>query len=108
MGAFKFYNQYAMKTRDGEKYLERYEDRIAFMSLYLGQGDEELALNIAREHITQRIQAATPTFINAGKKSRGEMVSCFLIDINDEMNSIGRSINSALQLSKLGGGVGEV
>ena len=106
MGAFKFYNQYAMKTRDGEKYLERYEDRIAFMSLYLGQGDEELALNIAREHITQRIQAATPTFINAGKKSRGEMVSCFLIDINDEMNSIGRSINSALQLSKLGGGVG--
>lgn len=106
MGAFKFYNQYAMKTRDGEKYLERYEDRIAFMSLYLGQGDEELALNIAREHITQRIQSATPTFINAGKKARGEMVSCFLIDINDEMNSIGRSINSALQLSKLGGGVG--
>lgn len=106
MGAFKFYNQYAMKTRDGEKYLERYEDRIAFMSLYLGQGDEELALNIAKEHINQRIQSATPTFINAGKKSRGEMVSCFLIDINDEMNSIGRSINSALQLSKLGGGVG--
>ena len=106
MGAFKFYNQYAMKTRDGKKYLERYEDRIAFMSLYLGQGDEELALNIAKEHINQRIQSATPTFINAGKKSRGEMVSCFLIDINDEMNSIGRSINSALQLSKLGGGVG--
>lgn len=106
MGAFKFYNQYAMKTRDGEKYLERYEDRIAFMSLYLGQGDEELASNIAKEHITQRIQSATPTFINAGKKSRGEMVSCFLIDINDEMTSIGRSINSSLQLSKLGGGVG--
>lgn len=106
MGAFKFYNQYALKTRDGERYLERYEDRIAFMSLYLAQGDEELALSIAEEHIEQRIQAATPTFLNAGKSARGEMVSCFLLDINDEMNSIGRAINSSLQLSKLGGGVG--
>lgn len=106
MGAFKFYNQYALKTRDGERYLERYEDRIAFMALYLAQGDEELALNIAEEHITHRLQMATPTFLNAGKKARGEMVSCFLVDIQDNMESIGRTVNSALQLSKRGGGVG--
>lgn len=106
MGAFKFYNQYALKTKDGERYLERYEDRIAFMALYLAQGDYKLAHNIAKEHISQRLQMATPTFLNAGKMSRGEMVSCFLLDLDDSMLSIGRGINSALQLSKNGGGVG--
>ena len=50
-----------------------------------------------------RFQPATPTFLNAGKKQRGEPVSCFLLRIEDNMESIGRSINSALQLSKLGG-----
>jgi len=50
-------------------------------------------------------QPATPTFLNAGKKQRGELVSCFLLRIEDNMESIGRAINSALQLSKRGGGV---
>lgn len=106
MGAFKFYNQYALKTRNGERYLERYEDRIAFMALYLAEGDEKLAWQIAEEHINQRLQMATPTFLNSGKKARGELVSCFLVDIQDNMESIGRTVNSALQLSKRGGGVG--
>ena len=34
------------------------------------------------------------------------MVSCFLIDLDDSMLSIGRGVNSALQLSRFGGGVG--
>ena len=58
------------------------------------------------ELIAQRYQPATPTFLNAGKKRRGEMVSCFLIDVQDSMLSIGRAVNSALQLSRIGGGVG--
>lgn len=106
MGAYKFYTQYALKTNDGQKYLERYEDRIAFNALFLGDGDKQLALAIADEMIHQRYQPATPTFLNAGKKRRGEFVSCFLLDVNDSMLSIGRNINSALQLSRLGGGVG--
>ncbi|WP_277631091.1 class 1b ribonucleoside-diphosphate reductase subunit alpha [Atopococcus tabaci] len=106
MGAYKFYTQYAMKTNDGTKYLERYEDRIAFNALFLGNGDKQLALDIAEELISQRYQPATPTFLNAGKKRRGELVSCFLIDLDDSMLSIGRGVNSALQLSRKGGGVG--
>lgn len=106
MGAYKFYNQYALKTNDGRKFLERYEDRIGFVALYLANGDENLAWNIAKEHIEQRLQLATPTFLNAGKQARGELVSCFLLDVQDNMEAIGRSINSALQLSKRGGGVG--
>lgn len=106
MGAYKFYTQYALKTNDGKKYLERFEDRIAFNALFLGDGDKDLAMDIAQEMIHQRYQPATPTFLNAGKKRRGEFVSCFLLDVDDSMLSIGRNINSALQLSRLGGGVG--
>ncbi|KGA96930.1 ribonucleotide-diphosphate reductase subunit alpha [Alkalihalobacillus alcalophilus ATCC 27647 = CGMCC 1.3604] len=106
MGAYKFYSQYAMKTDDGQRFLERYEDRLAFNALSIADGDEQLALDLAEELINQRYQPATPTFLNIGKKRSGEMVSCFLLTVSDDMNSIGRSINSALQLSKLGGGVG--
>lgn len=106
MGAYKFYTQYALRTNDGENYLETYEDRILYNALYLANGDAELAWNIADEMIHQRYQPATPTFLNAGRKRRGEFVSCFLIQATDDMNSIGRAINSALQLSRIGGGVG--
>lgn len=106
MGAYKFYEQYAMRSDDGQYILERYEDRIAFNALAMGDGNEERALDTAEELITQRYQPATPTFLNIGKKRAGEMVSCFLLDIADDMNSIGRVINSALQLSKIGGGIG--
>lgn len=106
MSAYKFYNQYAMKTNDGSKYLETFEDRVSFNALYFANGDEELAWNLADELINQRYQPATPSFLNAGRARRGEFISCFLLDVTDDMNSIGRSINSALQLSKLGGGVG--
>ena len=106
MGAYKFYTQYAMKTNDGSRFLERFEDRLAFTALYLAKGDEELAWNLAEEMIEQRLTMATPTLLNSGKKSRGELVSCFLLSVEDNMESIGRAINSSLQLSKRGGGVG--
>lgn len=106
MAAYKFYSQYALKSNDGTQYLERYEDRVAFNALYFAEGNEQLALDIADEMIHQRYQPATPSFLNAGRKRRGELVSCFLLQVTDDMNSIGRSINSALQLSRIGGGVG--
>lgn len=106
MAAYKFYSQYALKTNDGNQYLESYEDRVAFNALYFANGDEKLAMQLADEMIHQRYQPATPSFLNAGRKRRGELVSCFLVQVTDDMNSIGRSINSALQLSRIGGGVG--
>lgn len=106
MAAYKFYNQYAMKTNDGEFYLENFEERVLFNALYFADGNEQLATQLADEMIHQRYQPATPSFLNAGRKRRGEFVSCFLIQITDDMNSIGRGVNSALQLSRIGGGVG--
>ncbi|PDS28037.1 class 1b ribonucleoside-diphosphate reductase subunit alpha [Rhizobium phaseoli] len=105
LGAFKYYTSYTLKTFDGKRYLERYEDRICMVALTLARGDEALARDMVDEIISGRFQPATPTFLNAGKKQRGELVSCFLLRVEDNMESIGRSINSALQLSKRGGGV---
>ena len=105
VGAYKFYTQYALKTFDGERYLERFEDRVVMTSLMLAGGDERLAKDLVEEIITGRFQPATPTFLNAGRKQRGEYVSCFLLRIEDNMESIARAVNSSLQLSKRGGGV---
>ena len=105
LGAFKYYTSYTLKTFDGKRYLERFEDRVVMVALTLASGDTGLAENLVDEIIDGRFQPATPTFLNSGKKQRGEPVSCFLLRIEDNMESIGRSINSALQLSKRGGGV---
>ncbi|MGV9825218.1 MULTISPECIES: class 1b ribonucleoside-diphosphate reductase subunit alpha [unclassified Gordonia (in: high G+C Gram-positive bacteria)] len=105
LGAFKYYTSYTLKTFDGKRYLERFEDRVCMVALTLADGDTALARNLVDEIIDGRFQPATPTFLNSGKKQRGEPVSCFLLRIEDNMESIGRSINSALQLSKRGGGV---
>ena len=105
MSAFKFYNDYALKTNDKEKILERYEDRVAIVSLYLADGDFEKAKKITTMMINQEFQPATPTFLNAGRKRRGELVSCFLLEMNDSLNDIAMTENIAMQLSKVGGGV---
>ena len=105
MGAYKFYTGYALKTFDGTRYLERFEDRVVMVALTLAAGDETVATSLVEEMISGRFQPATPTFLNCGKKQRGEFVSCFLLRIEDNMESISRGINSALQLSKRGGGV---
>jgi len=105
LGAFKYYTSYTLKTFDGKRYLERYEDRVVMVALTLADGDEQRATDYVEEIISGRFQPATPTFLNSGKAQRGEAVSCFLLRIEDNMESIARGINSALQLSKRGGGV---
>jgi ribonucleoside-diphosphate reductase alpha chain len=106
VGAYKFYTSYALKTFDGERYLERFEDRVVMNALMLGRGNEQLARDVVDEIISGRFQPATPTFLNAGKQQRGEFVSCFLLRVEDNMESIARAVTSSLQLSKRGGGVG--
>ncbi len=77
LGAFKYYTSYTLKTFDGKRYLERFEDRVVMVALTLADGDELLATRLVEEIIDGRFQPATPTFLNSGKKQRGEPVSCF-------------------------------
>jgi ribonucleoside-diphosphate reductase alpha chain len=105
MSAFKFFQNYALRDDSGEKFLERYEDRVVAISLFLAQGNVEQALKYAEILINQEYQPATPTFLNAGKKRSGQLVSCFLDEIGDNINGIGYAIDSAMKLSSIGGGV---
>jgi len=105
MAASKFYKDYALKTDDKAQYLEDYEQHVAIVALYLGQGSFALAERFARAMMEQRLQPATPTFMNAGRAKRGEMVSCFLLEMDDSLNSINYVLGTCMQLSKIGGGV---
>lgn len=106
MAASKFYESYALKDDTGEFFLERYEDRIAAVSLYLAAGNLKLALDYAKMMINQEYQPATPTFLNAGRKRAGQLVSCFLDEIGDNLTGIGYAIDESMKLSSIGGGVG--
>lgn len=105
MGAYKFYRMYALISYDKTQYLESYEDRVVANALFLGAGNETLALNVVDEMMTRRYQPATPTFLNAGKAQRGGFTSCFLLSVSDNLESIDRAETDAKQLSKRGGGV---
>ncbi|TSB48623.1 class 1b ribonucleoside-diphosphate reductase subunit alpha [Alkalicoccobacillus porphyridii] len=105
MSAFKFYNDYALKTNDKKKILERYEDRISIVALFFAKGDTAKAKQYVETMIKQEYQPSTPSFLNAGRKRRGELVSCFLLEVNDSLNDISKAIDISMQLSKLGGGV---
>ena len=113
LGAMKFYEGYALResTQDEDgryttTYLERFEDRVVMTAIHLSEGDYRQAQDLVDIIIDGRFQPATPTFLNAGRAKGGEMVSCFLLRVEDNMESIGRAVNSSLQLSKRGGGVG--
>lgn len=106
MSAFKFFQSYALRDDSGEKFLERYEDRIVAVALFLArESGVKQALEYAEILINQEYQPATPTFLNAGKKRSGELVSCFLDEIGDNLNGIGYAVDSAMKLSSIGGGV---
>lgn len=104
MGAEKFYGQYAMRDITGKHFLERYEDRVVMVALAFSD-DLDHAFDVVDEIISGRFQPATPTFLNAGRVRAGAPVSCFLLRLEDNMESIARGITDSLQLSKRGGGV---
>ncbi len=105
MAASKFYQTYSLKTWNRKQYIESYEDRVIATALFLGQGDIDLANNLALSMIRQEYQPATPTFLNSGRAKSGELVSCFLLEMDDSLNSINYNLSTAMQLSKIGGGV---
>lgn len=105
MSAFKFYQNYALRDNTGEFFLELYEDRIAVVALFLADGDQKKALEYAEMMINQEYQPATPTFLKAGKLRAGQLVSCFLDEVGDNLTGIGYAIDEGMKLSSIGGGV---
>lgn len=105
MSASKFFENYALKTDDGKYILENYNDKILICSLAIANGDRENAMKVAKRLIKQEFQPATPTFLNLGRERAGQLVSCFLITVEDSCEGISYAVASANHLSKIGGGV---
>ena len=105
MAASKFYKDYALKTNDKKQYLENFNQHVFIVAMYLADGDVALAKELMISMLEQRLQPATPTFLNSGRSRRGELVSCFLLEVGDSLNSINYIDSTAKQLSKIGGGV---
>ena len=104
VGALKFYRGYALKTFDGKRYYERFEDRVVMTAL-AHSNDYEHAKRLVDHIIEGRFQPATPTFLNAGRADAGGPTSCYLLRVEDNLESITRAQSDAAQLSKRGGGV---
>ncbi len=105
MAVKKFYDDYATKSLDRSTILESYVDRVLIVAMYLGKGKCEQVKDLIEEMLTGRYQPATPTFQDAGKWNSGEMVSCFLLEMDDNLNSITYNLGTSMHLSKFGGGV---
>ena len=103
-GAEKFFKSYAMRTNNGERFLERFEDR-AVLTAVAHSTNFDHAKRMVKHIVEGRFQPATPTFLNAGRVAAGGPTSCYLLRTDDNMESIGRGQTDALQLSKRGGGV---
>jgi len=105
MAIKKFYEDYATKSRDRKDILESYEDRVIVLGMWLSQGDMQQAKDLIEEILTGRYQPATPTFQDGGKYNSGQMVSCFLLEMDDNLNSIVYNLGISMHLSKFGGGI---
>ncbi|MFC6592639.1 ribonucleoside-diphosphate reductase subunit alpha [Deinococcus lacus] len=106
MGAYKFYSEYATMTPDRQRWLERYEDRMAMTALARSETPEQ-ALELVHHLVNQTFTPATPTLMNSGKANTGRLVSCFLLqDCTDNLDSITKTLAFVAELSKGGGGIG--
>lgn len=96
LDVLKYYTSYTLRTFDDKRYLECFEDRVCMATPYPGRDGEILATNIMKEIIIGRYQPIAPTFLSTGKKAHGEVIFCFLVRIEDNMESIAQGPNSAL------------
>lgn len=107
MAASKFYDTYALKTRDEKDqqlWLEDFDQHNVIVALFLAEGDMTEAKNIIKAHSLQTFQTATPTYLNSGRGFRGELASCYLFTMDDSLNSINFVDGQVSQASKIAGG----
>ena len=60
LGAFKYYTSYTLKTFDGKRYLERFEDRVCMVALTLADGDQDFAIDAGRRDHLRPVPAGDP------------------------------------------------
>jgi ribonucleoside-diphosphate reductase alpha chain len=95
---------------DGDKPFELPQELFLTAALLLAVPEtKEERLQYAQEFYHQiasrKISLATPILINL-RRSNGNLSSCFISSIDDDLSSIFYTVNQVAQISKNGGGVG--
>src|SRR5699024_12366202 len=88
-GAEKFFKSYAMRTNNGERFLERFEDR-AVLTAIAHSSNFDHAKRMVKHIVEGRFQPATPTFLNAGRAAAGGPTACCLVRDDGNMEDISR------------------
>lgn len=104
-GVWKFYISYVLKIFDGKYYFEDFVECSVMVVLMLVWGDEQQVWQLMEEIFSGCFQFVILIFFNVGKQQCGELIFCFLLCIEDNMEFIGWVVNLVLQLLKCGGGV---
>jgi ribonucleoside-diphosphate reductase alpha subunit len=85
--------------------IERIQDMIMRVSLSLHIGDLDSAFESYKYMSNKYFIHATPTLFNAGT-SRPQLLSCFLLGLDDSIDSIFKVVSDCAKISKNSGGIG--
>jgi ribonucleoside-diphosphate reductase alpha chain len=66
----------------------------------------DLSLKIYIALAKKKVSLASPFFNNLRKKDAGNLASCFIMEVDDSLESIMKSATYAAEISKAGGGIG--
>ena len=69
LGAFKYYTSYTLKTFDGKRYLERFEDRVVMVALTLAAGDTDAGREARRRDHRRPVPAGHPDVPELGQEA---------------------------------------
>src|SRR5699024_814087 len=108
LGLFLMKDRYLAKDRDNNT-LELPQERFMVVSMWLMKEEKEDKLDKVKEAYwalsNLYMTVATPTMNNAGK-THGQLSSCFIDTMDDNLESIYGVNTDTAKLSKNGGGVG--
>lgn len=109
IGLFLLSDRY-LATDKNKRVFELPQERFMIIAMTLMQEEaKEKRLDLIREAYWAMsnlyMTVATPTLSNAGK-SHGQLSSCFIDTVNDDLQAIYDSNTDIAQLSKNGGGIG--
>ncbi len=106
------YDYFGFKTlerayllRVNNKVIERPQHMLMRVSLGIHMNDFKDALNTYKMMSQKYMTHATPTLFNSGTP-RPQLSSCFLLDVEDSISGIYKSLSDCAMISKWAGGIG--
>lgn len=85
---------------------ETLTDLLLANAIALSEGNDEKAKQYYFQLATKRVSLASPFFNNLRKPGEKNLASCFIMEVDDSLDSIMKSVTYCAKISKAGGGAG--